>query len=225
MKLRHFYHLGSDGRWKMAAREHIAAIRAAGLPGEVTVGITGPETPAMLAEDWLAQQWPEADVSRGGSGSEPYTLRLARSWAREHPDGVVLYAHTKGAHNPSVVQEAWRQSMTLDVVTGWRACVAALRDHDVAGPHWLTPQQYPNMLIATEANGGSTTPYFGGNFWWATAKYLASLPPPGILTRWAAERWIGLNRPRAADMHPGWPSIMVFSGPMAERVLAKDFNA
>jgi|GEM_PF-2274809 hypothetical protein len=223
-RIRQFYHLGADTLWKPAARQHIAACHEAALPGAVTVGVTGTPGRSALARDWLAEQWPLARVKLLDGEFEQPTLRLARDWALVNPDGMVLYAHAKGSANLSPVQEAWRESMTIDVITRWRECIAQLSaGYDVAGAHWLDPVVYPNMLIATQANGGSQTPFFGGNFWWATAAYLISLPVPSALTRWGAERWIGLGHPKAADMRPGWPTIMLFAGPAAERMLQRDF--
>jgi hypothetical protein len=48
---------------------------------------------------------------------------------------------------------------------------------------------------------------FGGNFWWANANYLRTLPPLRYKDRFDAETWIGLGNPLVHDLLPGWPSI------------------
>lgn len=224
MRIRHFYHLAADFAWPEPLAAHVAAVRAAGLPGEVTVVVSGRPGNCATARDWLADRWPEAAVTGAGPGYEDVTLALARDWAHDHPGGAVLYAHAKGSYRPAPFSDAWRESMTIDVVGGWRACIAALASgrYDVAGPHWLDPELFPQMRTAAQENGGSTTPYFGGNFWWAAAGYLAALPPPGHRTRWDAERWIGLGTPRACDVRPGWPNLMAFAGPSAARLLDEE---
>jgi hypothetical protein len=49
------------------------------------------------------------------------------------------------------------------------------------------------------------TPLFAGNFWWARAKYLATLPEPETENRRQAEGWVGLGGPKVYDLRPGWP--------------------
>lgn len=139
-----------------------------------------------------------------GTTTEIPTLKCLEGWVAQHPDWYVMYHHLKGVTHPyEPLYAAWRQRLEDAVVWGWRNCVADLNSGlDSSGAHWLTPEQYPTLVIGT--------PFWGGTFWWATTKYLSMLPPlpPAIWqNRYEAERWIG-RAPRRAHVHdyyPGWP--------------------
>jgi hypothetical protein len=222
--LHHFYHVGADGDWEPAAAAHVAAIRAAGLDCPVTIGVTGYPANTARAATRMAGMWPEAEIAcADGPGFEQPTLTLARGWARAHRRAMILYAHTKGASSGGWFNTAWRESMTADVVGRWAYCLDILAGGcDVVAPHWLDPDCFPGMAHATQRNGGSLTPYPGGNFWWARAAYLATLPVPDPDgTPWDAERWVGLGRPHAYDLRPGWPGVMIFDSPTARQVISE----
>ena len=223
LNVHHVYHLAAGFSWPKPLGEHVDAVHKAELPGTVLTGITGISSDRKAVRDWLAVRWPEAQTAEYGGSvtSETPTLTMAWNWARDHPGGALLYAHAKGSASATAFADAWRESMTIDVVGGWRKCLTALEsgEYDAAGPHWLDPAVYPNMLIASQTNGGSKTPYFGGNFWWATTAYLATLPAPSNRTRWDAERWVGLGHPRVLDLRPGWPAPLILTGERIERMI------
>ena len=65
--------------------------------------------------------------------------------------------------------------MTIGVVERWRSCVEKLeRGYDTVGCHWLTPDAYRQIV---------SSPFYGGNFWWAKADYIRKLPEPTTGTR------------------------------------------
>lgn len=66
--------------------------------------------------------------------------------------------------------------MEKAVLWRWKECVEALSSVDSAGAHWMQ-----------NAHGQW---FWGGNFWWCTAAYLAGLPPPRESSRWDAEIWV-----------------------------------
>jgi hypothetical protein len=92
-------------------------------------------------------------------------------------EGIVFYAHTKGAGTPAPYNADWRRRMTYHTVTQWREARKSLASHHAYGCYW--------MQLA-----GSWL--FGGNFWWTQMSYLRALSPPQTHSRWAAESWIGL---------------------------------
>lgn len=201
-KIRHYYHVYADGQWGVPVAEHIHALGSIDLPMRITVGVVGtPENRAMVRRVFDAvgidvEHWREAD-----RGWEQVTMARLRRDLKFHDDPV-LYAHSKGASDPSPINVAWRESMSRLVVAGWRDCLDKLSTVDAVGCHWLTAEQYPGMIA---------TPFFGGNFWWATARYLRTLPHLTAATRYDAERWIGLGKPTVHDLLPGWPSLTLFA--------------
>ncbi|MBV9805210.1 MAG: hypothetical protein JO130_18575 [Solirubrobacterales bacterium] len=176
--VRAFYHAWLDGAWERPHFEFGQACAQSGFPAEVVVN------------------WSRAT-------SEAPTINLVRDYALEN-DGVVLYAHTKGAATVEPFRDRWRRSMTARVVARWRENLALLEDHDAVGCHWLTEAEYPGMFgtMTVPADGSG---FFGGNFWMARCDYLRTLPPCKDAPRWQAEQWIGINHPRVVDLLPGWP--------------------
>ena len=167
--------------------------------GEIHIGVNGPDhdTASLFAPAG-------AILHAHGSmaTTEIPTLALLRQWLSAHRDWYVCYHHMKGVTHPPF-DAKWRWNMERHVIWSWRECVAALEaGYDACGCHWLTPRDHPNMV---------KSPFFGGNFWWARASYLLTLPPlppPLWENRYLAETWIGSGQtaPKIRDYLPGWPS-------------------
>jgi hypothetical protein len=181
--LAHFYHCYADGGWLSPLREHIAALYAAQFPVSMRLGLVGSPANREKVRLWLdayfADRWEMA--AEAERGWEDLTVSLARQWAAEH-DGYVLYAHDKGAFTPGGFESAWRFRMTQRTVCGWEECISLLQTHDVAGCHWLSPDQcWPRVWPPFPGNGNQAMtvrvghPHFSGNFWWATTRYLRTL--------------------------------------------------
>jgi|SRR6185369_1105081 len=181
------------------------AMKKSGLADSATsiyIGVNGSDTDAMA----IACLCPtKATIICHGQGAttEIPTLNVLRSWAIDHPGWYVLYHHSKGISTPNQA-DGWRRRMEHYNVWQWRKCIAALdKGSDACGCHWLTPEQHPGTIL---------TPMFGGNYWWCTSEYAATLPPlpePIWANRYEAESWIGRGpkRPKITDFYPGWPTL------------------
>ena len=208
--LAHMYHVYADGQYEPALREHVEALVNHGLMSNLTffgVGLVGSERNRAEAMGCLAEYglYPDVLVS-ASEGYEQLTLEAVKRYAGAHEDARILYAHTKGASNPSDINIAWRSSMCYHNVVRWRDQVDALDAYDVAGCHWLDLEQYGH---STDFGAYS---YFGGTYWWANANYVNTLPPLDYGDRWGAEQWIGTNPTvRAYDANPGWPAFELFT--------------
>ena len=170
---------------------------------ELHIGINGDEDDQAIARLFVPCPKVKFVIHGPGVTSELLTLGHLRRWLAGHPDWYVLYHHMKGVTHPNEPLYAnWRNRMENAVVWGWRNCVADLDSGiDACGCHWLTPEGWP---------AGVSSPFFGGTFWWATAKFLLTLPPLPAATwgnRFEAEMWIGRGprRPTIKDYYPGWP--------------------
>lgn len=196
--LGHYYHVWADGTWEAAVTEHEKALTDSGLLDElafVRIGIVGAakNRDAVRAALTFGEVVVEAD-----EGWEQVTLKVLRDWVQENPKrSRILYAHTKGAYTDDDWRRQWRISMTHDTVTEWRDCVERLQGVDAVGAFWMEKAK------AHQENKGL---FFGGNFWWAKSEYLASLPPLEMDTRFRAEDWIGLNRPKVLNLRQGEPA-------------------
>jgi hypothetical protein len=218
--LRHFYHAwcGSPA-WKPIAQEHAGALRRTGQEWELTVGLTGPAAERRAARRWFAEEFPACTFTEANKGFEQLTLTSLHRWARRaDPSAPVLYAHTKGVTQPvntsdeSVFAAAWRRAMTHDLVAGWAVCLKLLENHDAVGCCWLDPAEYSPLFVPQVPTWRCRpSPFFGGNFWWATAGYIARLSPVRHASRYEAELWVGLGCPRVAQFRQGWPSLDLFS--------------
>lgn len=172
--------------------EQMTALEESGLSrsaSEIHLCVNGSEAD-HIAVCCCAPEKARVIHHQSGHGSELPTLKLVQDWVKDHPGWYVLYHHTKGACYPgNELWRAWRLCMQHVVVDNWRQCVKDLDDgYDCVGAHWLTPQKYPDLM---------TSPYFGGNFFWATTKHLSRLDPIDMkASRWAAEAWLGYTKER-----------------------------
>jgi hypothetical protein len=118
---------------------------------------------------------------------EVNTLKNLDIIAEVYPDAYFAYFHMKGLGHPPGSPghdhaTGWRHRMQNVVVNRWRQCVAALdAGYDSVGQWWYAA---PNGT------------YWAGNFWWATAKFINTLPEIDITGhhsggRYEAEMWIG----------------------------------
>lgn len=186
----HFYHAWAAGDWHEPAAYHAVRMVEAGLyPDYLMVGLAGTRVQRKEARAWFGGAFPHAEFTEAASGYEAVTLGPLRDWAGRHPGAAVLYAHTKGAAFRTPLTRPWIQVMDEAVTDRWREAVAVLDRCDAAG------------CFLTESRGRR---FFAGNFWWANADYLATLPEPGTKSRLEAEWWLGSGSGRMADLCPGF---------------------
>lgn len=188
-------------------REQMSALKRSGLmdqADEMHVGVNGDEGDAAIARMLIPRPSVKFTAHGPHTTTEIPTLNVLRNWLPGHEDWRVMYHHLKGVTHPGeALYEAWRRRLEKAVVWGWRSCIADMdRGIDSCGAHWLTREQFPNLVHGP--------PFWGGTFWWATANYLLTLPPLPPATwanRFEAEHWIGKSpqRARVRDYCPGWP--------------------
>lgn len=186
--MNHFYHIYAAGTWQEPVTEHCRALTQYGLYDELDglfvgfVGNTEQIDAARSTLDVLVPRWRE--VARAVDGWEQVTLDAMYDFVQDH-DGLVSYAHTKGASRNDPIDGPWRRAMTYHNIVEWRRPVEALKaGKSIAGSHWHTggPSSVP---------GYGTGGMFGGNFFWTRAELLRQNVPPGHESRFAAEHWLG----------------------------------
>jgi hypothetical protein len=207
----HWYHVWVGDRyhgsgWMLPAKEHFAKLAEARFDGEVRVGVVGGMSERASAIREIKSWCPEAQITvQAEEGYEQVTLEKMHAFAKiTDPDHPILYMHTKGALNATPYNRAWMRAVDEELVGNWAQCAEALATHDMVGMHWLTPERFPDLISEGK-------PMFGGTFFWATADYLAKLPPVGgtperpPVNRYAAESWAGQAKPNVLDLRPCWP--------------------
>lgn len=214
-----FYH-GNPPELRVPACEIVAEqmsqLEESGLSiyaDEITVGINGPVEESRAAASMFLPAKSRMVFHGPNSFAENLTIVEIEKWLPAHPDWLVLYFHAKGCSHPEgssyaeTKSKPWRRAMMHHLVTNWRQCVADLESGaEAVGCNWLTGMGWDHSQNI-----------FGGNFWWARASYLLTLPSiyareriktSGIASaesRYEAEVWIG-NGPRLPVVrvyHPG----------------------
>lgn len=195
--INHFYHIYADGSWQEPVEEHINALKKHGLADELNgffIGLVGSEENRnSVIEKMKEYEIDFSVVSEAESGWEQVTMNKLYEFAQGN-DGLIFYAHTKGAHDPSPINIAWRKSMCYFNVVMWKNTKAyfSIMDVDTIGCHWCN------------------NAFWGGTYWWARAEYIRNLGYPKTEDRWKAEEWIGSGQPKIVDLNPGWPSFQGF---------------
>lgn len=182
--------------------DQFCAMKHSGLTdaaSKFVIGVSGaPEDYMAVAS--MAPDSSEVVHNLSGVGELP-TMKLMQDYAKCNPDHYICYLHTKGViHNGNPVYEAWRKCMERVVIGMWKDCARCLEcGYDSAGAHWLTPGNFPII---------GPVPYWGGNFFWASAAHLNKLPEIDInADRYQAEVWIGKSKkwPRVRDYARHFP--------------------
>lgn len=237
-KIAVFYHVGASwdrahserpvsSVWKSIAAEQFRQWRESGLyeaAERIHVGVNGTEQEFAVADSLLAVGCPRARCVWNGPPDRTHwevpTLEALRAYVKGNPEALVLYHHTKGASDDTIINRVWRFAMQHYCVGQWRESVKLLlKGYTLVGCHWLTPEQFPASV---------KSPFFGGNFWWGRAGYLRTLDPVpvefsdhGESGRFAAERWVGTGVKSGLSLEvydwlPGWPSIPLCSSVLQE---------
>lgn len=194
-----FYHLFAGApHWYRVVTEHFENLNRAEWWGELRVGLVGTSMQRQQAREFLDKAWPGwIRADEADEGYEQVTLCALHKFVQDIPCNTpIFYSHAKGSFNVSAHQDIWRRCMEKACVKRWRECVEKLDEgYDTAGVHFLEPD---GKIVGI--------PMYGGNYWSATAAYLAGLPAIRFRDRWDAEGWVGLGNPRAYDFAPGWPN-------------------
>lgn len=213
MKICVFYHCLLSAKHRVIPEDYaldmimnqMSALMASGLSdaaAEVKIHVNGSFEETLIVQSVCPEK---AQMYTNGSdcNSEIPTLIHVRQWCQANPGCAVLYHHTKGVSTPHMA-DGWRQRMETFMVWNWQNCLVQLQQgKEAVGCHWLTPEANPGTI---------SSPFFGGNFWWANSGYINRLPALPVDTwenRYEAESWIGRGAPRPIvfDPSPGWPSL------------------
>jgi hypothetical protein len=200
VKIYHFYHVYADGKWKDPVTEHIDALTKYGLYDSLDkmfIGFVGHYDNISEVKQYLKSKIDYEIIEEQTTGWEQVTLEHLKNYSEKNLNDCIIYAHTKSSSDPSSINISWRKSMTYYNIVKWKECLNNLNNVDTVGCHWVS-----NMGI----NG-----IWGGNYWWATCRYVSKLPLLEYNNRHDAEEWIGSIKEKSIhDMNPGFPSMKLF---------------
>lgn len=203
------FFLGTPPELRPAAfaivREQMMQFQQSGLwtaASQIICGINGGEE----SEDYAALLIPpKARIVYHGldSRAENLTIVEIEKWLKANPgEAFICYTHCKGAtHDPNAgyadLANRWRRCGMRYCVENWQVCVSDLNSgYEAVGPHWMA-----------KIGPDNSQSIFAGNFWWARASFLRTLPSiyererikvsgiANVESRYEAEVWIG-NGPR-----------------------------
>lgn len=176
--------------WKSILFEMLEDIRISRLAdnAEITLCTIG----GKLTDDDI-QPYVHRIVNTGKGFEEFEFPTLDLLYDELEEDSKVMYCHLKGVSQPhSVGHRAWRRDLVEFTIMDWKSRIIHLDVLHTSGPR-----------VCTGGAGGggehvSANKHYSGNFWWANAAYLKTLPQPSKFrvihnNRYAAESWIGQN--------------------------------
>lgn len=196
------------------AAEMMFSLQSSGLwdsASEFHVGVNG--TPKESGS-YVKEHFPEnAHITYHGleSRNENSTIVLIEERLKSlDGEAYVLYQHQKGSSWPigHDLTTNCRRCFLFHLVQRWARCLRDLGGNaDCASCHYFVPPRTPPGQYI-----------FAGNFFWAKASFLRTLPPirdrarikqdgiGALSSRYEAEVWIGNGPriPKAVDYHPGW---------------------
>lgn len=188
------------------------ALKSSGLEdaaSEIHVGVNGGEAVRGFAESLFPDK-AKITYHNDQCRNENRTILMLEERIKTLADAdCVLYFHSKGAsHDPESdygkFAGRWRRCMMGACVERWRECVAVLGSGvDACGAHWMTGLGHDRSQH-----------YFGGTYFYATGKYLKTVPSimereriktsgiDSVESRYEAEVWIGNSKrlPKIKDM-------------------------
>lgn len=174
-----FQHIFSNDSGVDIALEQLGAYVQSGLPAAgclLQPVVTGGPWPSGLVDAYQSVGV-LVPLYHEQNDYEFPTLEALWKASVESPEAFVLYFHTKGASARTERMDQWRRFLEWGVLEQWELCVRSLTEgFDAVGPNFMA---------------ASGSPHFSGNFWWARASYVSSLPMPQKADdRYVFERWI-----------------------------------
>jgi hypothetical protein len=203
--IHHFYHIYADGNWLEPVSEHIRAMKQYGLYDVLetfAIGVVGSRDNRHAVKQYLLSQGLTYVIANEQDhGWEQVTQVPMWEFCQNH-DGLILYAHTKGASNSHDVNIRWRRSMIWHNVCQWRVAVEKLKDHKTYGSHWVQP------LIDGMPEHKQGNFMYAGTFFWAHCDLVRTFMKPPMTHRHEAEGWVGYKY--AEEPWPVWDCTPYF---------------
>lgn len=203
-----FFHIYADGQWGDPVRDYFHALLNYGLYEQLTslnIGFVGCRDNIERVKTYLRTLPITFNiVAESQFGWEQETIIPMWEFSKTH-EGLLTYAHSKGAAFQKDISQPWRRSMLYYNIVNWRTPVdLLLKDgKKIAGCHWIAAAP----SITNESWGFSGM--FGGTFWWTKCEVLRENVSPTLRSRLDAEHWIGqlsevmdLSSHYIADLNP-----------------------
>ncbi len=191
------YHVGILNNWQEIMEEQLEALTSSGLleaSAQLIVCFVGDDTPiiySLLENTPYTNKIQIVHASEDLSVCEFPSIALVKEIAEHHGDAKILYFHSKGVMHFNKPTEGpirdWRLYMEYFLIHHWKTCIETLNNYDICGVNWGRGHPWLRRGF----------PHFSGNFWWACADYIKTLPelpkPYLFENRLDCEWFIGKN--------------------------------
>ncbi len=167
MKLVIFIHAAITGRCSSRLEMYLNTIYKSGLYDNVEkifIDYVGSDSFPMLNINFdIDNKIIYKKISNNLDTYELLTLSDIYKFCVNNKEYNVLYIHTKGITGDiNICIEDWVSYMIYFLITKWKNCIELLDFNDTVG---VDLRNYPTL-------------HYSGNFWWASANHIRSLPDP-----------------------------------------------
>lgn len=188
------YHCYCVNKWEEVVRDQLPHFEG----HSIYCSLIGDERQERILQDIAGNCGADLTIQRVEDAS--YYEHLAMEWvaqlARERPNGLTMYFHTKGTSSNNWKGRSWRNYLSHVFLKKWQE----LHKNLVVSSKEATGSWYCHYPMDPDMNGQATN-FFAGNFWIAKNSYINTLPNYGELkeefssSRYLPERFIGLGNP------------------------------
>ena len=187
-----FFHVATMGHYKEVNEEMLNCMESSGFLDRIdTLYISCIEShPLDLPDKFKRDKIKIINQGLDIGQFEYPTLESLKDYCFNNPNDIVVYCCNAGVSHSKDKKDlypGWRLLKSHFTFNRWRDNLKALKIYDVCGIEWQTEPK----------------PHFSGNFWWANATYINTLPSIeksrqlGLRLfrpfRHGAEMWLGMN--------------------------------
>jgi hypothetical protein len=173
-KINHLYHIWADGLWQGVVEEHISALKNSKLLEKIDffyVGIVGEEKNRLDVKNFLNNKNVNfIIINECETGFEQETLNAALGKKFE---GLLFYAHTKGAFRTSNFENVWRGYLNQYLIFDWKSCFDLLSKYSMVGCEYVIYKDKKEVVYDTNIYHDHGVYY--SNFWWTHGEYLENI--------------------------------------------------
>ncbi|WP_158797434.1 hypothetical protein [Pedobacter sp. L105] len=190
-KLIYYAYINRNSNWKAVISGQLGQLKSYGLLDEADVYVHITDTTNVFDDviDRLKDIVPHAVISTSNENRfEYHALKLAFDLAKEDPDTIFMYFHTKGMSYNIQSRTAEEIALLIGTFENWRKKLEPFQDPAINKVGLFPALEDMDHKFKSGSRGG----WIWFNFWYARGNYLLSCGEPEIKTfRWYYEDWLG----------------------------------
>jgi len=192
IKLIYFAFIYRYTNWIAIVRDQLLQLKSYGLLDEVDLYIHLTDPTGIFSDviELIQTVTTNAMISTTLENQFEYpAIKLAYDLARECPDDIFMYFHTKGMSYEIHSRLPLEIALLTGTFENWRRKMEAFNDPTVNKMGMFPAEYDPNVMRSYNTKGG----WMWYNFWYARGRYIANCceDPKISLKRWYYEVWLG----------------------------------